>query len=269
MDACSSATHSLTHNIQVCWYTVGVCLLTHSVVRSLCHTSLHHCQESRAMEVHANTPAAAVSFGQPPLPTHSHTHSQGPRAVLEQHKADVVTTLFIPIFNNDHFPNFPEIMYKTDFRDILRPLRPKKRQALLTSLDAPGEVPDPLSLGLGDKGHPSHLHGGRSSHCSNIIDLLEKKYCGGHGMLDPGYEEREDSAWGDSPAPSTGTSPGLGLHDGTGGSLEPKKKRKKRKKGANELGDYYDADDGFIDDSENITEIQAQISGKYLQTKHR
>ena len=80
-------------------------------------------------------------------------------------------------------------------------------------------------------------------------------------MLDPDFEDMDESGWEDSPAPSTG---------GGGGDESAVKKKKKRKKGDGEQqGDYYDMDDSFIDDTDNITEIQSQISGKYLKTKHR
>ena len=85
-------------------------------------------------------------------------------------------------------------------------------------------------------------------------------------MLDADYEDREESGWEDSPAPSTEGGEGEKGEDSAG-----LKKRKKRKKGEKEQqqGDYYDMDDSFIDDTDNITEIQSQISGKYLKTKHR
>lgn len=105
---------------------------------------------------------------------------------------------------------------------------------------------------------------------SNIIDILEKKYCGGFGMLDPDFEDGDDgSGWEESPIPSTDG----GVVGGGDSADAGQKKKKRRKRGDKEQqqqqGDYYDMDDSFIDDTDNITEIQSQISGKYLKTKHR
>ena len=173
------------------------------------------------------------------------------RATLEQHKADVVTTLFVPVFDSTSFPNHPEIYFKTDFREILRPLQLNKQ-----TLPAEEEANEVVTDIVGDASALLlPVNRKRGSKRNNIIDELEKKYCGGHSMLDLGFEDRNEL----ENTPPT-TSEGA---EGDG------KKAKKRKRRSEQQADYYDMDDAFIDDSDCITEIQAQISGKYLKTKHR
>jgi hypothetical protein len=186
-----------------------------------------------------------------------------PRAVLEQHKPDVVTSIFISHFNKENFPDYPEIMFKRDFRDILSTLHPKKQQ---TSVGLSEEVPVDSSADAADLENSELVHKeGRknSNHSSNIIDILEKKYCGGgYGMMDDFNDDDDEDdnhgGVGESPVSSVG------------GSEGKKKKRKRRKAGnKDQQGDCYDMDDSFIDDIDNITEIQSQITGKFLKTKHR
>jgi hypothetical protein len=76
----------------------------------------------------------------------------------------------------------------------------------------------------------------------NIIERLERKYCGSTAVTQS--ESTDDDEAEELPQPT------------------------RRKKRAAVGSDYYDMDDPFIDDADNIASVESQIKMSQIQTKH-
>ena len=120
---------------------------------------------------------------------------------------------------------------------------------------------------------PPHQAGQGLSYFNRFIEEMERKYSAQH-VHDVGDDSDEgddfvveDGADGDNSSDSEGEGDDAGSKtskvDGvaSGGEGAPKKKR-------NRAGDFYDDDDGFIDDSDVHDQVGVQLEAKQKMTKH-
>jgi hypothetical protein len=150
---------------------------------------------------------------------------------IEYQRFGVVTRTLISDFSKQSFPSYPKIHYRTLVESLVG--QDINSDDKGSNHFVPEATSHDTSVDTSVKQKKS------SSGYENIIERLEKKYCGSY---DPSADSDSDEAHEENPRP---------------------KKRKARAQ-----ADYYDMDDGFIDDSDNIAAIESAQHSKRLQTKY-
>lgn len=153
-------------------------------------------------------------------------------AYIEYHRADSITRLVIPKFCKESFPSFPRISYQS----LTRPLLSGKNSS-------PERKVEPEASDISLQQPPELQKRKELPRYDSIIERLEKKYCGSHDAAGGLSDEDDNDEALDTIA-------------------KPRKKRNRSQ------ADYYDLDDGFIDDSDNIAAIEIAELSRKVQTKH-
>ena len=193
---------------------------------------------------------AAVSVA--PALHHPNLH----QAELLADSPGLVTAFRIPdsqVLNEDGFLEF-------SYTEILNILRPRHTEQP-TGTGANDALPAPALPIL----PPAGPHGGGNRY-SNIIEKLERKYCGSRTAL-----VEDDDVEEEQPRKKRKTNKNKKAANADGGGVErepsPTAPAGPEDESEVEEDDYYDSEDSFIDDSAADHDIQSAYNMKKVQTK--
>jgi hypothetical protein len=163
-------------------------------------------------------------------------------ATLEYNSPEIMSSIIIPVLNSDTFPTFPKIKVSDLFKSCITTKEVIKAN---TNKNIESSTSTQESQNILLKSKNKHQY-------SNIIENLERKYCSGR-FNNVNMEDDNE-------------------HDNTNNELDAETntdstKLKRRRKKQNV--DYYDSEDSFIDDTDNISTIEKTISMKTVNTKQK